>query len=302
MPSDANGVYSLPAGYLAVAGNTVLPSNHNPPLEDIAAALTARLSANGANAMTGPLKLADGLVGAPSLSFASAVGTGFYKTTAGIGVAVLGTRVAEFASGGLSKGARYIGELFPYVGTSPPPLCVFPVGQTLSRTTYADLWTFAQAEIAAGNTFFNNGDGSTTFGILDVRGRTVVARDTSGGVLTSNTMAPNGNTIGAKGGTELVYLVASQIPSITSWNLSAIGLNVVSTPKVVNGPNQGSAVAGGSQVTAADAGSGGSLSQVASTGAISAGNVVVTSNNTGGSWHSNMQPSVMTNLALFAGA
>lgn len=302
MPSDANGVYSLPAGYLAVAGNTILPSNHNPALEDIAAALTARLSANGANPMTGPLKLADGLVGSPALAFASAVGTGFYKTTAGIGVSVLGTKVAEFAGGGLAKGARYIGELFPYVGSNPPPLCVFPVGQTLSRTTYADLWAFAQTEIAAGNLFFNNGDGSTTFGIGDARGRTFVARDGSGVALTTNTMSPNAFTIGAKGGVELVYLTASQIPTITSANSSSIGLSTTTNAKVLNGLNQGSAQAGGTQVTAADPGSGGALSVVGTTGNLSAGAVAVTSNNTGSNWHTNLQPSICANIALFAGA
>ncbi|MFG1340364.1 phage tail protein [Xanthobacter autotrophicus] len=57
MPDDGNGVYSLPAGYLAVTGATVLPSQHNPPLEDIAAALTARLSRSGAAPMLGDLKM-----------------------------------------------------------------------------------------------------------------------------------------------------------------------------------------------------------------------------------------------------
>jgi hypothetical protein len=43
MPSS-NGVYSLPAGYLAVTSSTIQVSQHNHPLEDIAAALTLRLS------------------------------------------------------------------------------------------------------------------------------------------------------------------------------------------------------------------------------------------------------------------
>jgi hypothetical protein len=41
MPS-ANGVYSLPSGYLAVTGATIQASQHNPPLEDIAAAAAAK--------------------------------------------------------------------------------------------------------------------------------------------------------------------------------------------------------------------------------------------------------------------
>lgn len=40
MPVDSNGNYSLPPGYLAVPGQTILATQHNPPLEDIAAALS----------------------------------------------------------------------------------------------------------------------------------------------------------------------------------------------------------------------------------------------------------------------
>lgn len=57
MPTDSNGNYSLPDGYLAVTGQTILPSQHNPPLEDIAAALTARVMRNGSAPMTGNLPM-----------------------------------------------------------------------------------------------------------------------------------------------------------------------------------------------------------------------------------------------------
>ncbi len=57
-------MYSLPAGYKAVADTTILTSQHNPPLEDIAAALTGSLPRDGSAAMTGPLKLQ---AGAPTL-------------------------------------------------------------------------------------------------------------------------------------------------------------------------------------------------------------------------------------------
>lgn len=307
MPSDANGVYSLPNGYLAVAGNPVLPSNHNPPLEDIAAALTGRLSANGANPMTGPLKAIDGTASAPGVAFGG--NSGLYRTTSGnIGVAITGTEVAEFGPGGITKGSRYIGEIFDWTGTFMPPLCVFPYGQTLSRTAYPDLWTFAQAEIANGNTFYNNGNGSTTFGIGDMRGRIRAAKDNLGGVasagrLTTATISPNPFTIGAAGGVETVSLSLTQLPTgIQSQNLSAIALAVTTNQKVVNGPNQGSATAGGSQVTAADSGSGANLSLLGSTGSIGAGGVVVTSSNTGGGAHSNVMPAMIFNCALFAGA
>jgi hypothetical protein len=53
MPDDSGGNYSLPDGYLAVAGHKVEPSNHNPPLEDIANSLTNRISRDGRSIWTG---------------------------------------------------------------------------------------------------------------------------------------------------------------------------------------------------------------------------------------------------------
>lgn len=108
MPSDSNGVYSLPAGYLAVTGDTILPTQHNPPLEDVASGLTARLMRSGAGPMTGPLKGADGAVGAPGYTFGSALTTGLYKTSSGIGVSIGGSLVAEFGAGGLLSGVQTV--------------------------------------------------------------------------------------------------------------------------------------------------------------------------------------------------
>lgn len=50
-------VYSLPAGYEAVLGEVIQPSQHNPPLEDIAQALTDSLPRNGTGPMTGNLAM-----------------------------------------------------------------------------------------------------------------------------------------------------------------------------------------------------------------------------------------------------
>ncbi len=57
MPTDGSGNYTLPSGYEAVTGEDILPSNHNPPLEDIESALTERVMADGRKAMTGNLNM-----------------------------------------------------------------------------------------------------------------------------------------------------------------------------------------------------------------------------------------------------
>lgn len=57
MPSDANGSYSLVSSYFVQNGDTILPVQHNPVFEDIAAALTARLMSDGRTTMSGALKM-----------------------------------------------------------------------------------------------------------------------------------------------------------------------------------------------------------------------------------------------------
>lgn len=55
MPYDSNGNASLVPGYLAVEGQTILPSQHNPPLEDIASMLSQVVLRSGVAPMSGNL-------------------------------------------------------------------------------------------------------------------------------------------------------------------------------------------------------------------------------------------------------
>lgn len=58
MPFDSNGVFSLTPGYNAIAGQTIQPSQHNPPLEDISASgLSLVLVRDGRAPMTGTLNM-----------------------------------------------------------------------------------------------------------------------------------------------------------------------------------------------------------------------------------------------------
>lgn len=54
---DTGGVHSLVASYLATDGGAIEIDQHNPVLEDISSALTARLSRSGAAPMTGNLAM-----------------------------------------------------------------------------------------------------------------------------------------------------------------------------------------------------------------------------------------------------
>lgn len=300
MPSDANGVYSLPDGSEAVTGEVIQAPTHNTPIQDLASAMSARLMRSGVAPMTGPLKVADGAVGSPAVQFNSGSSTGLYKTTNGIGVSVGGVKVAEFTSSGLS---RMIGELIPWTLLSAPSGWVLPYGQTLSRTTYADLWTIAQTEIAAGNTFYNNGNGTTTFGIGDLRGRVVAGKDNMGGSVAgrlgsgagfSGTDGKDPSILGAYGGRETHTITTAQLPPYTPSG-------TVATSTTVDVPMQGNA-AGANVGNAAFFGNNSTALQ--SIPATASSSSTFTGNAQGGTSaaHNNTQPTMICNYILFAGA
>ena len=302
MPSS-NGVYSLPPGYLAQTGTTIQVSQHNPIFEDVAAALTARLSRDGTAPMTGPINLAAGSVTSSSLIFQGNVGNGLYPTMNGIGVGIGGAQVAEFVAGGIN-GAFLPGMMITWTGsTAPSALWVLPHGQTLSRLGQPQLWIFAQGEIAAGNLLYNNGDGSTTFGIPDMRGRVPAGWDKMGGVAAGRlTSQVAGSTLGSVGGVEVVALTAAQIPTIVSLNNASPSYNLSS------GSTSGGITDIG--VTGTTTGGGGfgfnavsSEGNVGVTGftTITANSLSTVSSNTGGGAHSNVQPTLVCNYILFVG-
>jgi microcystin-dependent protein len=294
MPS-ANGVYSLPPGYLATTGATILASQHNPPLEDIGAALTLRLSRDGTAAMTGPLQLAAGTVTVPGAVFSTDASAGFYKTTNGIGVSIAGVKVAEFVAGGVS-GARVIGELVPYSGSFAPPLFVFPYGQTLSRVTYAALWAFAQTEIAIGNSFYNNGDGSTTFGILDLRGRVVAAPDNMGGAAAARL---TGYVRGTVGGEQAHIITPSEMAS--HFHGGVTGGMTANNPHDHPGSVQGTRGADGNNFSVVIP-SGGSAFSTPNVGFRDIQHGHFISPDGGNVAHNNVQPTLAANYILFVGA
>jgi microcystin-dependent protein len=92
--------------------------------------------------------------------------------------------------------------------TAPNSSFAFPIGQAISRTTYAALFALT-------GTTYGAGDGSTTFNLPDKRGRVSAAADPTGGLLTSFSMSPSGNTLGALGGTQQSQLSTANLPPYT---------------------------------------------------------------------------------------
>lgn len=80
-----------------------------------------------------------------------------------------------------------------YAGSTAPTGWLLCDGSAVSRTTYADLF-------AVVSTTYGNGDGSTTFNVPDLRGRTIFGLDNMGGSDAGN--LDWANTLGTTGGSQ----------------------------------------------------------------------------------------------------
>lgn len=94
------------------------------------------------------------------------------------------------------------GTVVPFAGSAAPTGWLLCFGQTVSRTTYPDLF-------ATIGTNYGSGDGSTTFTLPDMRGRVLAGKDDMGGTaasrLTSGVSGITATTLGATGGDERVH-------------------------------------------------------------------------------------------------
>lgn len=124
-----------------------------------------------------------------------------------------------------------------WLATAPNSSFVFPIGQQISRTTYATLF-------AAMSTTYGTGDGSTTFNLPDKRGRASVAADSSAGRITGAVFTSLG--AGGTGGGENSTLNAANLPAYTPTGTITNG---AITSIAFNAANLTSSSGGGNAVT-----------------------------------------------------
>jgi microcystin-dependent protein len=112
-----------------------------------------------------------------------------------------------------------LGALLEFTGaTAPNSAFVLPYGQAISRTTYA-------AYFALVGTTYGAGDGTTTFNVIDKRGRVSAGKDDMGGSAASRigSVATDsgtivGTTLGSVGGSATHVLTTGEMPTHTHAN------------------------------------------------------------------------------------
>ena len=205
--------------------------------------------------------------------------------------------------GGTPVAGKFIGEIFAFAGDIAPAGCLFCYGQAVSRTTYAALFSVIQ-------TTYGGGDGSTTFNLPDLRGRVVAGKDNMGGTsanrLTGQLWGVHGNQLGATGGSETHTLTLEQLPRHQHWfsattsisgehthpflhGVGGEGTNPVSNTSGFAGMNTNVGLHVNPNLIAYS----GSHTHTVSGATDSAGS---------GFAHNNVQPTIILNYCIFAGA
>jgi microcystin-dependent protein len=210
--------------------------------------------------------------------------------------------------GGPGLGTKYIGEVFDYAGSSAPALSLLCDGSLKSRTTYAALFSVI-------GTTYGAGDGSTTFAVPDARGRVIAGVDGGANRLTNQTNGVAG-TLAAAGGEERHQITAAELASHGHANTLAVvaggahghatKMGGVSSGSDFVNPNGGLAMtnSGGLADEGANTGSAGTTpgTQIAGaadhTHALSGG----ISNAGSDTPHNNIQPTLVLNKCIYAGA
>lgn len=158
-----------------------------------------------------------------------------------------------------------IGSLIPYHSSTPPTGFLYCDGSAVSRTTYADLYAII-------GTTYGSGDGSTTFNLPNIKGRSLMGVDPSGtGEIPTAAAATKGAAT--------VTLTTAEIPAHT---------HTISDPGHTHSYSYGNDPGGASTGLDADL----TLLPGTSSGAISSATTGITVSSSGGSGgaHNNVHP------------
>lgn len=261
MPRGNDGDFNLPSGSLVTVGETIAPSQHNPPLQDIEQALTGSLSRDGKGAMRAPFK-----------------GGGFRVTDIAPGVQPTDAATVSQLTGIAGVPVGFIGD---WPSVTAPTGWLICAGQVLSRTDYADLFA------VVGTTF--GAPSGSTFNLPDLRGRVGAGLDVDSGGYADRLTTPNSRTLGATGGTQTVTLTDAQMPTHTHEVTGSTNSGGAHQHGYLRANSVASVGGGGTSVFAA-----GNVSANTDSAGTHSHTINVDAANAGGSEaHSNVQPTLI---------
>jgi hypothetical protein len=154
MPRDTNGNTTPPVGTIVSSGDTVLPSQHNPMVNDVYAMMSQSLSRDGQGGMRSPLDMGTNRI----INVRDAVNPNDAVTFSQLQAIIATLTVIP------------TGSLHIMTGVNAPADYVRANGGSYNRSTLPDLWEWVQtsgnlAATQAAKTHgqYGPGDGSTTF-------------------------------------------------------------------------------------------------------------------------------------------
>jgi len=168
MSRNGSGTYNLPTGNPVTTGTAITSNWGNTTMSDIATALTGSIAADGQTPVTGNLQMGNNKITGMAEPTSSQDAT--TKSYVDAGLAALITVPS--------------GSMFMWPTVTSPTGWLICNGSAISRTTYATLF-------AVISTTYGVGDGSTTFNLPDLRGRSPF------GVSTSYALASTGGSADA---------------------------------------------------------------------------------------------------------
>jgi microcystin-dependent protein len=176
-----------------------------------------------------------------------------------------------------------LGGGMDFWGPTPPNSSfVFPIGQAISRTTYATLFSMV-------GTDFGTGDGSTTFNLPDKRGRVSAASDASANRLTTASGMNSGARAGV-GGAETSTIAQTNLPNVNFVVASGQSVSVSGTLSRAGGSAGAGSTGLGINANSSETLTTNSSGTVTSTGTAASGG--------SGTAFSNVQPTIVCNYIM----